>query len=462
MQNLQAGTGSIDITPPLGTLVNGDFITHYATTIHQPLFAKALVLQNDGIRIAICVVDICAMRRSLIDEIKSLVEKYTGIPKEQVLISSTHTHAAGSVESLLLGAADLPYRLSLPEKIAAVIAGANERLQPAKVGFNSIDIPEYVLCRRYRMKPEYQTLNPVTGKPDQLKTNPFGAEGLILEPTSTPDPGFAYLAVKTLDDEWLCLLANYSLHYVGDWPAGTISPDYFGAFARQITSKLNVGNDFLAMLSNGTSGEVNIWDFLHPNRFPTEHHAKSELIAAAIAEKVIQSLEDIQWENEPVISSRYVDLASGVRKPSSDDLEKAKALVKDSSYEQLEGIDYETMRKLYARETVLLNEFPDEIKFPVQLLQIGSIRIGALGGEFFAETGLALKSLPKGKKYFTITLANDYVGYVCPEHELEKGGYETWTCRTSYLEPAAESKIRASLAEMIQEAADMSTLSNRR
>jgi neutral ceramidase len=462
MQNLQAGTGSIDITPPLGTLVNGDFITHYATSIHQPLFAKALVLENAGNRIAICVVDICAMRRSLIDEIKRLVEKYTGIPKEQVLISSTHTHAAGSVESLLLGAADLPYRSSLPEKIAAAIVRATENLQPAKIGFHSIDIPEYVLCRRYRMKPEYQALNPVTGKVDQLKTNPFGAEDLIIESTSTPDPGFAYLAIKTINDEWLCLLGNYSLHYVGDWPAGTISPDYFGAFARQIAMKLNAGKDFLAILSNGTSGEVNIWDFLQPDRFPTEHHAKSELIATTIAEKLVQSMEDIQWENEPLISARYVDLASGVRKPSTGELEKAKLLVAASSYEQLEGIDSETMRKLYARETVLLNEFPDEIKFPVQLLQIGNIRIGALGGEFFAETGLALKSLPEGKRYFTITLANDYVGYVCPEHELEKGGYETWTCRTSYLEPSAESRIRACLAEMLQEAADMSTLSNLR
>jgi neutral ceramidase len=462
MQNLQAGTGSVDITPPLGTLVNGDFITHYATAIHQPLFAKALVLANAGKRIAICVVDICAMRRSLIDDIKLLVEKYTGIAKEQVLISSTHTHAAGSVESLLLGAADLAYRLSIPEKIAAAIVQANRNLQPAKVGFNSIDIPEYVLCRRYQMKDGYQALNPLTGKPDQLKTNPFGAEDLIIEPTSIPDPGFAYLAIKTVDNRWLCLLANYSLHYVGDWPAGTISPDYFGAFSKQITEKLKASKDFLAILSNGTSGEVNIWDFLHPDRFPTAHHAKSELIATAIAEKVMQSIDDIEWETDPLVSARYKDLTSGVRKPSDKDLEKAKMLVSNSSYEQLEGIDYETMRKLYARETVLLNEFPDEIKFPVQLFQIGNIRIGALGGEFFAETGLSLKSLPQGKKYFTITLANDYVGYVCPEHELEKGGYETWTCRTSYLNPAAEGKIRACLAEMIQEAADMSTLSNLR
>lgn len=456
MQTLQAGTGSVDITPPLGTLVNGDFITHYAVHVHQPLYSNALVLEDAGTRIAICVVDICAMRRSLIDEIKKLVTQKTGIPPENVLISSTHTHAAGSVESLLLGAADLPYRLSIPEKIATSIAHANNNLKPAKIGFGAVDVPEYVLCRRYFMKPGFEARNPVTGGLDELKTNPFGAESEIIGPASTPDPELSYIAIKSLDDEWLCLLANYSLHYVGDWPAGTISPDYFAAFSSHFSEKINAGKDFISMLSNGTSGEINIWDFLSPDRFPKEDHAKSDLIGGDLAEKVFQSLPFIEWEGDTKITAKYLDYQSPIRRPSPDEVKKARAIVSSSSYEQLEGIDYATMRKLYARETVLLAEYPDGISFPIQLLQIGNIMIGALGGEFFAETGLALKS--GNKKYFTITLANDYVGYVCPEHELERGGYETWTCRTSFLEPQAEAKIRKALLNMIQEAADMSTL----
>jgi len=99
----------------------------------------------------------------------------------------------------------------------------------------------------------------------------------------------------------------------------------------------------------------------------------------------------------------------------------------------------------------LLYEFPDTIMFPVQALKIGDITIGGLGGEFFAETGLKLKHQKKDGNYFTITLANGYEGYVPPAHEIEKGGYETWRCRSSHLELGAEDASRNKLMELIRE-----------
>ena len=73
-----------------------------------------------------------------------------------------------------------------------------------------------------------------------------------------------------------------------------------------------------------------------------------------------------------------------------------------------------------------------------------------MGGEFFAETGLWLKKQNASKNYFTICLANGYDGYVAPAHEIERGGYETWRARSSYLEVDAESKIRNELLELIR------------
>jgi hypothetical protein len=123
--------------------------------------------------------------------------------------------------------------------------------------------------------------------------------------------------------------------------------------------------------------------------------------------------------------------------------------VSTTDYEDAKGTDFETMQQLYARELVLLNDFSDSVNFPLQALKMGNIVIGALGGEFFAETGLTLKhEIPH--RYFTITLANDYVGYVCPAHEIEKGGYETWLCRTSCLDIRAEQDIRIALLGLIK------------
>lgn len=420
-EKLLAGAVKVDITPPLGTVINGDHTMHYAHTIHDPMYAKAMVLNSGETTVAIMVVDICAMDQGLLYDVKLNIEKQTGIPTQNILISSTHTHAAGSVMSLLLSPADLPYRQKLPGLLIEAVVKANAALQPAKIGFCSVDVPEHLLCRRYKMKEDYAPPNPVSGKADRIKTNPFGLEHLIVEPTTELDPQVSYLAVQNTNGAWISLLANYSLHYVGDWENGTITADYFGEFAIQLQEKLGAGDDFIGIMSNGTSGEVNIWDFKNPDRHPKEHFAKSKLIGGDIANKVAQSMLEVEWQETAELGALSITLPMGVRKPTEQELEKAKKLVSAYNFENL-SIEGNGMEALYAREQVMLNEYKDTYNFPIQAIKIGDGVIGALGGEFFSETGLNLKKNADAVHYFTITMANDYIGYVPPAHEIEMAG----------------------------------------
>lgn len=451
---LQAGAAAVDITPPLGTLINGDFLPHYARTIHDPLYARALVLQAGPETVALVVVDSCAMPRDFLDEVKAQIEQETGIRPENVLISSTHTHAASSIVSLLLVGADLPYRQFLPNRIVTAVHQAQQKLRPAQLGFGAVDVPEHVVCRRFFMKLGYQAVNPVTGGLDEVKTNPFGDEDQIDRRVVPVDSQVSFLAVRGLDGAWISVLANYSLHYVGDWENGTITADYFGVFARQLGLMLGAGADFVGMMSNGTSGEANIWDFLDLDRYPTAHFAKSDLIGTDIAQQVCQALLSIDWQSQLSISAQYADVPVQVRKPSSDELTAAESLVSATIYEDIRTVDADALRRIYAREQVLLAQYPDTIHFPVQAIRLGSGVIGALGGEFFAETGLALKKHLSGRPYFTITMANGYVGYVPPAHEIERGGYETWRCRTSPLAKPTEAQLRVALLHLAKQAVE--------
>ena len=450
-QQFKVGAAKIDITPPLGTLINGDFLPHYARWIHDHLFAKALVLQSGETMIAFVVVDIMAIKKELVDLIKIEIENQTGITKNNILISATHTHAAGSVTDSLLTPVDFAYRKKILNLIPNAVVNAIQNLKPAKIGFGSVNAPEHVICRRYFMKEGYTAINPVTGKPDIIKTNPFNIEQFIGEPENELDPQVCYLAVQGMDDKWISLLANYSVHYVGDWENGTISADYFGFFANNLKQKLNADDDFVGIMSNGTSGEANTWDFLHPNRYPKAFFAKSELIGNELAEKVVQSLNNLQWDSDPKLSSQYVEVEVAVRKPSADELDAAKKLVADTDFRNIQNVDAENLKRIYAREQVLLNEFPDVISFPVQAIKIGNCIIGGLGGEIFAETGLSIKQSKGEVNYFTIGLANGNAGYVPPAQEFELGGYETWRCRTSQLEVNAENKIRNALKKIVEE-----------
>lgn len=448
MNNFFAGAAQTDITPPLGTIINGEFVAFYAHTIHDPLYSKALVLRDGITTVAIVIVDICAMEKAFIEEVKKEIHRQANIRPDHVLIAATHTHFAGSIVDLLGGPCDLAYRKSLGAKIVQSVKTALTKLEPAKLGHASVVVPEHVVCRRYYMKPGYEAKNPVTGANDVIKTNPAGAEAYIDKRASAVDPELSAVAIQSINGQWISVLANYSMHYVGDCSNGTVTADYFGVFARHIAAMLKTDERFVAMLSNGTSGEANIWDFLQPDRYPKEAHQKKEMIGKDLALKLSEAIKNIQWQTNPVLSAAFTEVTLGVRKPSAGEVEAAKKIVAQTDYRLIDPAVPESMVKIYAREQVLLNEYPDTIEFPVQALRIGSITLGALGGEFFAETGLTLKQQINTGKYFTITMANGYIGYMPPAHEIGKGGYETWRCRSSHVKEDGEGIVRNTLYEM--------------
>lgn len=448
--NFQAGAAKVDITPSLGTIIGADFLPHYARFINDPLFAKSLVFKDKDIVVAIIVVDICIMDTDFMDDVKAKIQIETGIEPKHILLASNHNHAAGDIISLLGGAADVSYKKKLPSLIVESVKLAKNILQPAKIASDLVNVPEYVRCRRYLMAEGYEAKNPVTRKNDVVKTNPFGGEDKIIEPAAKTDPELSFLAVKNLDDKWIAVLANYSLHYVGDWPDDSITGDYFGEFSKQIQEKLGASEDFVGIMSNGTSGDVNIWDFMNPDRFPKENYAKTKLIGGDLAQKAYEKIGNLTWENDPSISVKYEEFTLNIRKPSLEDLEIAKREFIENDFNNL-SLKSDMIQRIYDREQVLLNEYPDTSKVSVQAMKIGNLVIGALPGEFFAETGLKLKEGINLHNYFTISLANAYGGYVPPAHEIERGGYETWRARSSFLEHHAEEKIREKLAEIIKE-----------
>ena len=448
MLQLFAGAARVKTTPPLGTRINGDFITHYATYIHDDVYSKSLILRHGVVTVALVVVDICILPKEFLDAVKAEITELTGIPGSHILISSTHTHAAGSVADVHLGSVDPAYERKLSGLIVESVQVALSKLKPAQIAFGSVYAPEHLLCRRYHMHAEYSPFNPVTGKVDQVKTNPFGAEEFIIKSVANTDPELGYLAVKGLDDSWISILGNYSLHYVGDWENGTISADYFGVFSERLAEKLDVSDEFVAMMSNGTSGDVNIWDFLNSERYPKEHFQKSALIGADLADRVLANIDSLRWQTEASLDAVLENVALDIVKPTAEELEKAASLVAKAHFETIQA-DLEGLQQIYAREQLLLNEMDPTRICPVQAIRIGDGVIGALAGEFFSETGLYLKKHSPVKNYFTITMANGNAGYVPPAEEISKGGYETWRCRYSCLVPGSEGALRNSLLTLI-------------
>lgn len=446
---LYAGAAQADITPSLGTILGVDFISHYARFIHDPLFTKTLILRQDETLFALVMVDICIMPSDFLILVKDKIHSATAIKKEHITLACTHTHGAGNVAGLLGGAVDIAYRNRLPDLIVESVVDALKKLKPAKIASGSTSLTGYQVCRRYSMEDGFKAMNPVTQDFDTVKTNPFGAEDLIVESVAPVDSEVCFLAVKGLDDSWISILGNYNSHYAGDWDVDTVTADFYGTFAKYLSQNLEANEDFVGIMSYGTGADVNTWDFRNPNKFPKEEFAKTEMMGRDLAKVVSDKIPSLNWVENAKLQIAYDELELKIRKPNAAQLKKAKETLAANKFENLK-FDEHGIKMIYAREQLLLNEYPETHTAAIQSVKIGDHIIGALGGEIFTETGLWLKENLKDKSYFTICLANTYDGYVPPAHELDNGGYETWRARSSFLDGTAENKIKNALLGLIR------------
>ena len=443
---LRAGAAVVDITPALG-VANGGVIARGGpvTHIHDGLHARCLVLDDGATRLAIAICDMRMLGGEVVARAKSLAGEATGLAPENILIAATHTHAAPAMVGIHPEPRNRAYAEFVARRIADGITRAGHHLAPAKVGWGFGSAPQHVHNRRWFMKPVAIAANPFGGGSDEVKMNPPRGTDL-LKPAGPVDPQVSVLDVRHADGRPLAVLANYGLHYVGGYQAGHVSADYFGLFADRVQGLLGADRQhppFVAMMSNGTSGDVSINDFsAKPERLPA--WVKMQRVADDLAAEVVKVTGDIGHHTTAPLAVAATELQLGVRRPDAKRLVWARrTLAYATDPKRL------TRPVIYAQETLALAKFPAKVPVALQAFRIGDLRIITVPCEMFAETGLALKQEAGLGPLFIIELANGYRGYLPTPRQHEWGGYETWPARSSYLEVQAAPKIRAALLGLL-------------
>lgn len=444
---LQVGTGIVDISPEKGVPLDGAISQNGGVeTIHDPPHVRALVFSDGDQKVALATIDSTMVSTDIIDEAKKLIEKEAGISGTHAILAATHTH---STPRAVTGLIDVPafhdYLKSLPEKIAEAVIDADESAKPAMIGFGSVDVPDHVHNRRWFVEESATRPNPFGDTGETVSMNP-GREGLI-KPAGPVDPELFLLSVKSIDGKPQAVMGNYGLHYVGGIPRGNVSADYFGVFAERLGLKLGVDEQFLGLMSNGTSGDVNAIDFSRP-REKYEPFQNMERIADDLASKAVPVLQTLDHSWNGNIEAAETILTLGVRKPDADRLAWAKeTAAPENSPLRL------TRPQVYAREALALAKYPDEVEVRIQAVRIGDLGIVGIPCEVFAETGLAIKAAEILPETIVMELANGYHGYLPTAAQHSWGGYETWPARSAYLEVGAETKIRKAAIELLRELA---------
>jgi neutral ceramidase len=133
--SLRAGAAKVDISPT-SDMFPLDNMQIYGSQ-HDPIFARALVLDNGSTRLALISVD--SIHLPFGDELVKAVTDELKIPATNLIINATHDHnsPAGAGGFGLGATAKNPYFDILRKGIVEAAREANANLQPARIGYDT-------------------------------------------------------------------------------------------------------------------------------------------------------------------------------------------------------------------------------------------------------------------------------------------------------------------------------------
>ena len=429
------------------------------------MHARCLVLDDGKTKLALVVCDLLGLHRSVSVEARRLIEEATGIPPQNVLISATHTHSAGTAlgKNRYANQQELDdYQRFVARRIADGVYRAVNLLRPAQIAFGTVDIPEHVFNRRWLMREGSVAPNPFD-KIDKVRTNPPVESPDLIEPAGPVDPALSIIALREPDGRLIAVYSAYSQHYIGHTGPAHVSADYYGVFCKTLEDLQDTEDadpPFVAMLANGTSGDINNIDRLH-RRPGQPAYERLTAIGQDMARKANAVLGDLSWQDTAPLDARLVELPLAWRTVEPEllawaaDVEAKAPKVPDGNIPV--GAKWATTSEFvrplsYAGRVQTLAQAPQPALIPVQFFRIGDIGIGTSPCETFAEIGLEFKERCPLPHSFMVSLAHGYIGYLPTPRHFELGGYETWP-GTNYLEPQASVKMLDTLMAMAGELA---------
>ena len=438
LAELSAGAAQVDITPiKLPVTVNGGFLTNKVRIIADRLHSRAIVISDKKETIAIAVVDSCMIPTHLCDAVKEQVFIKTGISKNRILISATHTHSAPSVMDLCLGTdKDEDYSNFLPGKIAESIIRAHSKLQPAKAGWSVFDGSDYTKPRRWAFWPGTGT-DPFGEKTIRANMHPGYQNPSATGETGPTDPWFTLFSLVSENNQPIAVLGNFSMHYFSGHSG--ISSDYFGRYSKELSARL--GNGCVVALSQGTSGDVWRADYGKPRE---DSEISIQRYVKELTELSAQSLSTIKYSDNLPISMEERRVEINCRVPDEKRLNWAREVAKS-----IKNNTPKNKAEVYARQALYLHQNP-KVEIVLQALSFGDFGITTMPNEVYALTGLKLKSWSPLSTLMNIELANGADGYIPPAEQHFLGGYTTWPSVTAGLEIGAEKKITSHLIQMLE------------
>jgi hypothetical protein len=243
---LKAGAARVDITPPVNELPEP------YTSIHDNIYARALILDNGTSRAVIAVVEVPAIQADIYKDLAQRISQEAKVPPELVLLGTTHTHNAIRVATVA-GVSALPSSEAFNRRVIdatlEAVRKAQQNMQPARAGFTTGKVA-LVANRNEWLDSQHRYIDGV----DRTGTQPI-------------DQSLGVYKIESLAGKPIAFLLNYAIEPVVYMAANhEISGDVPGAASRYVEEQL--GDDAVAIFTVGSPGSplYRVWSDSEPRR----------------------------------------------------------------------------------------------------------------------------------------------------------------------------------------------------
>jgi len=397
---LYAGAARVCITPPIGVELAGygPFWGRRSQSVHDDLYASALVFQARDKRVALVAADLISFDATIVDQIRQLAARETGILPTDILISCTHVHTAPTTHFLRgWGERDFEYISVLIRQIVGAIVAANCSRRPARVGSAAGDHTALPWNRT-------RTADHVDTSVQVLRVDADGHG----------------------PDNTIALLVNYACHPVMLGPSTAISADYPGALRGYIESTFPGA---VVLFMNGACGDIDPISNKHVwgrATFADVDAAGRELAGEAV--RIAQSIQPSDVDAVEVTNA-YVDLP--YREMSEEDVEQEAATrIEHFRSGVAKHPDAKARAEMFWRtwssdvlEAKRSGAAKSCVRIELQAFHIGEVVLLAIPAELYAEVGLKIKAGSGYSQTFIATCANGNVGYIATEQDFLAQAY---------------------------------------
>ena len=131
MDVYEVGAASIEITPPVGAPLAGNFRDDYASRgVHAPLQSRSVVIRRGDAAVAWISNDLLTMPASLAAEVRRQVAERCGLAGDRVMVAATHTHSGPDVSGLAAQGDPAEIQRTLAPRMAESCAQAFQACEP--------------------------------------------------------------------------------------------------------------------------------------------------------------------------------------------------------------------------------------------------------------------------------------------------------------------------------------------